>query len=429
MHRFDSKMRIFAVRNLSYYLDSRSQTAGKSVQIKDPNYLLNVSEQDYIDHLHSVYSVQPISIQIDKVAYAHTEESIPLEQLYPGKRHAKGLTERKTVVTISIPYAGSEELLWCCPFSKALELPPIALYTEYFTIEYIFPVGSTEAFDGEFFRDIENIAKSERHVNQKVTEFNKELSLELPKVFASRKSQILTLRNQIASIGVPLIHTAPSSNSFAVPNPRHLKKIVPAPIVTANDYVPHPELLEDDFVAIVSTIDEAGRIMEQHPSLYVDKDENSLRDLFLFYLTPRFEGEASAETFNSRGKTDILLTYQSSVVFVAECKIWSGRAAFRGNPKNPGAIDQLLKYLTWRNSKAAILLFVKTTNMAKVANEVKAEVERHPNFKGVLQERTPNWFEYRFHLHEDSNTEFKLAVLLFQFHLVVHPVSAGGRTQ
>ncbi len=57
------------------------------------------------------------------------------------------------------------------------------------------------------------------------------------------------------------------------------------------------------------------------------------------------EGTASGETLSGAGKTVILIRWQGSVLFVAEYKVWTGAKAV-----GP-AIDPLLSYLTWRDSR------------------------------------------------------------------------------
>ena len=103
--------------------------------------------------------------------------------------------------------------------------------------------------------------------------------------------------------------------------------------------------------------------MERHPSTYADKDEETLRDHFLMILSTHFEN-ATGETFNRNGKTDILIRHEKSNVFVGECKFW------RGEKSLDKTIDQLLGYLTWRDSKAAILMFIQIEQLDPVLEKV-----------------------------------------------------------
>jgi hypothetical protein len=125
--------------------------------------------------------------------------------------------------------------------------------------------------------------------------------------------------------------------------------------------------------------------MEKKPALYKDKDEEGLRDQFLFILETRYEGiSATGETFNKKGKTDIILKYtaDNTNLFVAECKFWKGASEFHQ------AIYQLFdRYLTWRDSKVALILFVQNRDFTKVLEIVNAESEKHEYFKKKRQWR------------------------------------------
>jgi hypothetical protein len=62
-------------------------------------------------------------------------------------------------------------------------------------------------------------------------------------------------------------------------------------------------------------------------------------------------------------------------VFIAECKFWKGPKAFGE------AIDQLLGFTTWRDSKTAILVFNKGVDTSKVLAGINAAVQAHASFK------------------------------------------------
>jgi hypothetical protein len=136
-------------------------------------------------------------------------------------------------------------------------------------------------------------------------------------------------------------------------------------------------------------------------------DEETLRDHILLYLTPRFEGASTGETFNKSGKTDILLRYETSNVFIAECKFWSGP---NGLLK---AIDQLFAYLTWRDSKAALVLFVRNQDFTSVLESIKETVPTHAQFIRHVQDVHESWFEYRLSLPGDPGREVWFSVLAF----------------
>ena len=149
---------------------------------------------------------------------------------------------------------------------------------------------------------------------------------------------------------------------------------------------------------------DAGVAMERHPSVYSGKDEEALRDHFLTILSSHFHG-TTGETFNKKGKTDILIRQENQNVFVAECKFWSGIKAFHKT------IDQLLGYLTWRDSNAAIILFVRNTELTRVLEDIEKETSSHPCFVKNQGKKKDGWFIFEFHLPGEPGRSVQVAVL------------------
>lgn len=126
-------------------------------------------------------------------------------------------------------------------------------------------------------------------------------------------------------------------------------------------------------------------------------------------LEPRFESSTTGETFNKSGKTDILIRYEKSNVFVGECKFW------RGQKQHQETIDQLLSYLTWRDSKSAIIYFVNTKEMVAPLRAIEETTSQHPCFVRSTGKRDDSWFDYTFHLPGDMSRQLYLSILCFHF--------------
>jgi hypothetical protein len=105
-----------------------------------------------------------------------------------------------------------------------------------------------------------------------------------------------------------------------------------------------------------------------------------IRDHFLLQLNGHYHGSATGETFNGAGKTDILVRQEDKTLFIGECKIWRGPASFTD------AIDQLFTYLTWRDTKCAIVVFCKNKKFDPVLEAMKTEVENHPQKKSKISQ-------------------------------------------
>jgi hypothetical protein len=119
-------------------------------------------------------------------------------------------------------------------------------------------------------------------------------------------------------------------------------------------------------------------------------------------------------------KTDIRLEEESRAAFVAECKLWGGEKVLLD------ALNQLLGYLTWRDSKAALILFNKdVAGFTGIQTTIPSALKAHPNF---LREKPParagEW-RYVFRSTEDEARE--VTVHVFAFNLYVAPERAGKK--
>ena len=163
-----------------------------------------------------------------------------------------------------------------------------------------------------------------------------------------------------------------------------LEKRIPAPKVpvSGEPYKREWALDESIYQEILRVIHDTGRVFERLPSTYAAKDEETLRDHLILQLEPHFEwSSTTGETFNKAGKTDILVRYEKQIVFVAECKFW------RGPKQHFETIDQILRYLTWRESKTAIVYFVDTKAISAPLKAIEDSTSEHPcfvAFKGRL---------------------------------------------
>ena len=107
--------------------------------------------------------------------------------------------------------------------------------------------------------------------------------------------------------------------TFSVPVSK-TKPIIRKPDAPAKPFSPEPTLDENTYRRILELCRDMGREMERHPDLYRDRvARKHCATIFLFTLSPHFES-VTAETFNRKGKTDILIRHDKANVFVAECK-------------------------------------------------------------------------------------------------------------
>ena len=249
------------------------------------------------------------------------------------------------------------------------------------------------------FDDSKRYILSDYYIVKKDCEnFNNEiLDFTLGKI-KERKQKLLSKNDLLSSLGVPLKKKENVAQTFVVPKPELRKRIRIEPKVYEKGFKPEPTLSIENYEEILKIIYDLGKNFERMPSTYSGKGEEDLRDHILLFLDPNFElGSASGETFNKTGKTDILIRYDSDVVFVAECKFWGGQKLYLET------IDQLLGYLTFRNSKTSVVIFVKNKDMSNVISTISEITETHPNYVRTEKQNGETWWNYIFHLNGDRN--------------------------
>ncbi len=147
--------------------------------------------------------------------------------------------------------------------------------------------------------------------------------------------------------------------------------------------------------------------MERSPKAFETMGEEDIRQHFLVQLNGQYEGQATGETFNFEGKTDILIRVDGRNVFIGECKFWKGEKEFLKT------IDQLLAYLSWRDTKTAVFMFNRNVNFTDVLTAIKAAVPKHPCFVREIKVIDESTIQYVFHQPNDKARELTLTVMAF----------------
>ncbi|WP_291447862.1 hypothetical protein [Desulfovibrio sp.] len=401
-------MKIFAENDLAEFLEARFQHVAKAIENESDDYLLNVNEVDYVNFQYQRAHVEPLLIFAENLCVSQYEKMIPAEEFPWGFNVRRGESYKKSVIKFHIPFTGEMDLLRCAPGHRLLWTMNVTVKNG----EICFDIVNfkDDADEIKRYKDdaLRNISQQLNYVTNEVNVFNSSLENKIKQIFESRKKRILANNNILSSLGIPLAKSENVSPTFSIPTPALRKKVICSrPEVANSEFKPEPTLNESSYNDILSLIHEVGKSFERLPSLYANKEEEHLRDHFLMMLEPHFQGSATGETFNKKGKTDILLRYEGKNVFIAECKFWRGKKVFLDT------ITQLLGYLTWRDSKAAVIFFVPNQDFTGVINTASDVAKEHSNYvsPGIVKDET--WANYLFHIDGDRNRLVKLAIMLY----------------
>lgn len=400
-------MKIFAEQELSHFLKERLDALNQEVHVNNRNYLLNVNETEYVDYLVKHYHVESLIFHWDQISVSEREEPIPAED-FPQTFHVlPGKSYKKQVITYHISYSGEEKLLECAPSTRIYWTQTVSSENSCISFDIINWRDNAEEIKREVGEIQHKIQQQANNLNNEVIQFNSKLEDEARKAVQAQKNQFLKQANLIASLGVSLKKVDQVPSTFAIPIVKK-KIIVEKPPSLSGPFTPEPAIDEGIYQEILKMIFDAGREMERHPSIYCDKDEETLRDHFLMVLSPHFQS-ATGETFNKTGKTDILIQHERQNIFVAECAFWNGIKLFYDK------VNQLLGYLTWRDSKSAVVCFVKNKELTPILKAIGEETAKHPCFVKYRGEKAEGWFQFEFHLKDDPTRSVQLAVLCFHF--------------
>ena len=298
-------------------------------------------------------------------------------------------------------------LLECYPSTRRLFITKVFLDNQRLCFEVVSLTEDIEEIKGKAEQILDDLKTQHGYLVSEVDRFNDSLPTVVKKLFQKRKQRLLKKNKMVASLGVPVKKREDLPETYAIPTPEFRKSVNVEPQVTEVGYKSEPTLAEPVYQDILQTIHDLGKGFEQLPSTYLGKGEEDLRDYIRLFLGLHFEGSTTSETFNKTGKTDILIQYENSNAFIAECKFWNGKKGYLK------AITQLLGYLTWRDSKSAVVVFVRNKDLSSVLQTAEEVTPDHPNHLGFVDKKENTWFNYRFHINGDPNREVKLGVLFF----------------
>jgi hypothetical protein len=405
-------MKLYSGNPFDAFADGQRDKVARETNSQTDSYILNVNIDYYTSHLTQKYLLDTPEFYFGNVSVEIVEKDIPGSRFPRFEFDISDTSQmfRKPVIVYHIPYSGDINLLQLRPSSFALMTYEANFDSRLkcILIEVINFYNDPEKIKQQYNQEINYLSSNYENIRTNCLTFNEGLSHFIKRTIEYRREQLLQRNNLIASLGVPIKRKDGIAETFSVPNPKLKDKIIVKPVVYEKDFKPEPALDDDNYRKILKIINDVGKNFERLPSTYKGKSEEDIRDHILLIVDPNFElGSAGGETFNKIGKTDISLRYDSSVVFVAECKYWKGEKVFLKT------IDQLLGYLTWRNSKVAIINFVQNNEFTDVLDKVRISIKSHPNFLKELHPNDETWFNYKFHLNADRNRELDLAVISF----------------
>ena len=399
---------LFKRYELRETLTQREQKMLQEIRSLGESQALKASHEDLCKYFVEKYEIETPEIDESSITADHGDAQVAVSGRfeYMVRDRSRPFRIPGTRITFYVPFTGDWNLFHCRASSFSTSLPHAVVATNELHFVYDRTTNGADKIPDEFQRDLTQFKQYLTWTAKDLTEFNANIRQKIDQEINARREKLLQDRDLVANIGYPLRTREGRPNTYVSPEVR--RRVNPQlPKVSDEPYRPEPVLNVEEYENILSIISNMSAVMERSPNAFKNMGEEDLRTHFLLQLNGHYEGQATAETFNYEGKTDILIRTEGKNIFIAECKFWSGPEGFKE------AIDQLLGYTSWRDTKTALLIFNRNTNMSTVLERIPQAVKEHPSYKAEREYSEETGFRYIFGHRDDPNREVWLTILVF----------------
>ncbi|MEO1063685.1 MAG: hypothetical protein AAFZ07_19895 [Actinomycetota bacterium] len=392
---------LFSGGELDEALRSTKAALVRDVEKWDPDELLTQSESEIAAFLADKHSVRAPVLRRDAI---YADEPRDGKRSISDDFFGRDVEVSVSTLRIHVPYDGEKVFFSLRPNQFTFNPPRARVGADVLTFEFEDRELNGEKIKAALDRQLDSIDKYLAASRQMAEQHNESILNAALSAIQARKERLLADRATVAGLGIP-VRRRGDPPAVAVPVKTRPPRIE-RPRSALGPYEPEWVLSESDYEEAVRIIINAGVQMERSPSTTLQLDEEERRDLILIALNAVFEGQAGGEVFNGSGKTDILLRVENRNVFIAECKIWRGQKGFGA------AIDQLLGYLVWRDTKAALVLFIETRKATQTVRRALDVLKEHPNcVRTVASSEDAGRSDFIFKSTGDDAREIRLAFI------------------
>jgi len=400
---------LFHKHELRAVIESHKQKMNEELNNLNRDYVLSVSSDDLCKYYEQEYRINPIILQKDKIYIKeHGDVNVDVSRDFNRaiRNRSRPHYVQGTSVTFALPYEGDKLLFFCQPSSFTMNYPRAQITDDEIVVTFSSTDPDPKKLKANFLKRVSEIEKYLNTITADIKPFNDTLSGQIKTAVESRRQKILKDQGVVAVLGFPLKESTDSPRTYTVPDIKK-KIVIEKPVATNTPFTPEPTLDMKNYEAILKIVSNMVVVMERSPRAFINMGEEDLRMHFLVQLNGHFEGQATGETFNCEGKTDILIRVEGKNIFIAECLYWDGPKSLQEK------IDQLLGYTSWRDTKTAILVFNRNTNLSTIISKVPDIVKEQSNFKRQLEYKSETGFRFILHHTGDRNRELYLTILVF----------------
>jgi hypothetical protein len=413
---------LFSSGRLSENLDGRRNAALSAVERISKDQFLATTVDTLVERICAEVTIEKLVIFEEQMSMDQAEAKIEVTGRfdYGFDRGERGFADGHQL-SFYLPFSG-EPSLWQLQPNTSSSMPPRGQVDSRKSVLTIALSNTSNTdhswYQSEFQRQLKGIQDYLSWQAPMLAQFERDLPAQVRAAVERRRTQLGQLQNLAAAFNIPLVKKDGMPDFRPIEVQRKIAKPLPRPPATG--YKAEPAIASETYEDLLGIIRHAGASFEGTPQTYLPLGEEGLRDNMLSHINVVFEGKATGETFRKYGKTDIRLEEDTRSAFVAECKLWGGQKVLLE------ALDQLLRYLTWRDCKSALIMFNKdNSGFSGIQDTVAAALKTH---SGYLREKPSGRAgEWRFIFQSAEDQGREVTVHVFAFNLHVAPERATKR--
>lgn len=386
----------------------------------DANAVLQTPLEELAKYFEDRFLVQPLVLKSNETYLPEQprEESVcerVRDRIWGDEGEYVNVDRNYISFTVHVPFDGDGSLFDLQPSSRTHNMSrQMQAFVSGNEIHLPYRLLAQDNVDLESYynQDVGMISTNVDRLNGDIARLNAQIPALIREKLNERLGSASKSQTLIQSLKIPIKKRDDVPATYSIPDVQRKPKIIEAPKVKT--YTPEPTLDAGEYENILTIIKDMALAMERSPSTFAKISEEEIRDFFLIHLNGHYKGNATGETFNGAGKTDILIRHKGENAFIAECKFW------KGQKKTTEAVDQLLGYVTWRDTKTSILLFSKQPDLSEVLEKAVQTIKSHKNYKSEYTHSASELlssdtiFGYKFMHPSDKDKEIFLTLMAFQ---------------
>ena len=414
-------MEFFSGRESRNYFETIKDRVKDEINSMSDAEINSCNFEEWKEYAYSKYSITPITLFEEDIDQSLKEQKVKrynsfhrIDPYDPEYYFVDGYC-----ISFMVYYDGNPDLLKLRPSSYLMKRFIPANFSEpkgdkcgHFTIELTYSKNEIESKDNvqEYIKNaFENNLKDYKHmieyVNNDATTFNSSILTFVESLLNARKEKASAFASLSKKLEIPMKLSENSPNIRPVPLTRisHTPPKKPTQKPLPTEY----SISDDDYENINNIIYMNGTSMEHTARTYFHNNEEELRDHLIATLNTHYEN-VTGETFRKIGKTDILIEFENKAAFVGECKIWYGIKQFEE------AIQQLLNYSTWKDTKCSIVIFNKNVmNFQKILSATEQWLNDNIKSQKKVENNMWNCVLYR----KDMEIDVRVNISIFDLYV------------